>query len=371
MPPSCIESLMLPVKTVKWVGDADGVLDLLDQRLLPQRVERLQCQTPQQVYEAIRTLAVRGAPAIGVAAAYGVCLALRNKPEETPLAEAKTLVAQTTLHLASSRPTAVNLFAALNRMKAVVQTSPPCTAQFKQRLLDEAHAINQQEQDNCQTIGRCGAPLVPDGKAVLTHCNAGALATTGIGTALAPFYIARQQHKRFTVYADETRPLLQGARLTAWELTQAGIETVVICDSMAAALMQAGRIQAVFVGADRIAANGDTANKIGTLGLSILARHYDIPFYVAAPSSTFDRSLPDGAAIPIEQRNGNEIRRFNDTLITPSQAETWNPAFDVTSAQYITAFITEHGILRPPFAESIAQTIPQQTDQHDKRESYE
>ena len=345
---------MRQIETIRWVGNCDGVLDILDQRHLPGRVQTLRCRHPQEVFEAIATLAVRGAPAIGVAAAYGVCLALRNTAEDTALDNARQIVSETADDLASSRPTAVNLFWALNRIKAVSQTVNTSTAQLKQRIWDEAQAIDRQEQDSCLSIGRYGAPLVPDGGAVLTHCNAGALATTGIGTALAPLYVAHEQGKRFTVYADETRPLLQGARLTAWELGQAGIETVVICDSMAATLMQAGRIGAIFVGADRIAANGDTANKIGTLALSILARHFDVPFYVAAPTSTFDNSIPDGSAIPIEQRSADEIRRFNDVFIAPRSAGVYNPAFDVTPTNHITAIITEQGIIKTP----LRQTIP-------------
>ncbi len=348
---------MRQIETIRWVGHCDGVLDILDQRHLPGRVQTLRCRHPQEVFEAIATLAVRGAPAIGVAAAYGVCLALRNTADSTALDNARQIVSETADDLASSRPTAVNLFWALNRIKAVSQTVNTSTAQLKQRIWDEAQAIDRQERDSCLSIGRHGAPLVPDGGAVLTHCNAGTLATTGIGTALAPLYVAHEQGKRFTVYADETRPLLQGARLTAWELTQAGIETVVICDSMAATMMQAGRIGAVFVGADRIAANGDTANKIGTLGLSILARHFDVPFYVAAPTSTFDNTIPDGSAIPIEQRSADEIRRFHDVLIAPPSAGIDNPAFDVTPARHITAIITEQGILQPPFTETILAVL--------------
>jgi methylthioribose-1-phosphate isomerase len=342
------------IETVRWVGGVDGVMEMIDQRLLPGRLEMLRCSRPAEVFEAIQTLAVRGAPAIGAAAAFGVCLGLKEMPDEAELAASIESVNEVSQLLAKSRPTAVNLFWALNRMKAAAKSVDGTTAQLKQRLLEEAQAICEQDRQMCEAIGQYGAKLVPNGGAVLTHCNAGALATAGIGTALAPLYVAHREGKQFTAYADETRPLLQGARLTAWELKQAGIETMLVCDNMAARLMQQGRIQAVFVGADRIAANGDTANKIGTLGVSILARHYGVPFYVAAPSSTFDLGIADGRDIPIEERNGDEIRRVNGVLIAPEDVGVYNPAFDVTPAEHITAIITERGVIRPPYTETIA-----------------
>ena len=348
---------MKTIKTLQWLGGPDGLLEMIDQRRLPGRLEMLPCKTPQEVYAAIQTLAVRGAPAIGVAAAFGVCLALRNIPDNCPPESAVEIVAQAAAYLTTSRPTAVNLSWALNRMNAIAKSFAGSTVQLKRRLLDEAQTICDEDRQMCQAIGRHGESLVPDGGAVLTHCNAGALATAGIGTALAPLYIAHGQGKRFTVYADETRPLLQGARLTAWELTQAGIETVLACDNMAARLMQQGRIQAIFVGADRIAANGDAANKIGTLGLSILAAHFAVPFYVAAPSSTFDLDIPDGSSIPIEERNKEEVLHLNGVQIAPDAADAYNPAFDVTQARHITAIITEKGLIRPVTTENVMTII--------------
>jgi methylthioribose-1-phosphate isomerase len=349
-------------KTLQWIGDYDGLLELIDQRLLPQRLEYLKCQGPQMLFEAIQTLAVRGAPAIGVAAAYGVCLGLRDLPDQTPIRQAVEQVEKTVDYLAASRPTAVNLFWALERMKKTaveyVAANPiAATKTLKQALLAEAKTIENEDKKMCLAIGQNGLPFIPDSGAVLTHCNAGALATAGIGTALAPMYLAHSQGKKFTVYVDETRPLLQGARLTAWELTQAGIPAILVCDNMAASLMKAGKIDAVFVGADRIAANGDTANKIGTLGLSVLCRHFNIPLYVAAPSSTFDLSIPDGSHIPIEQRNMQEVIQFAGIPITPDKIGAYNPAFDVTDAGDITAIITEHGVIYNPSEDNIRRCL--------------
>ena len=341
-------------ETIQWAGGTHGTVELIDQRQLPAQLQILHCKTPAQIYEAIQTLAVRGAPAIGVAAAFGVCLALRETSNDLPLAAALEKVSDAVGYLNASRPTAVNLSWALKRMQAAARAFSGSTEQLKQRLLNEAQAILDEDRQMCEAIGHWGEPLVPDGGAVLTHCNAGALATAGIGTALAPLYIAHQNGKQFTVYADETRPLLQGARLTAWELTHAGIKTVIVCDNMAARLMQQGRIQAVFVGADRIAANGDTANKIGTLGLSILAKHYNIPFYVAAPSSTVDLSLDSGLQIPIEERKATEITDILGSGVEMPGVSVYNPAFDVTDAENITAIILEKGIIRQPDRQKIA-----------------
>jgi methylthioribose-1-phosphate isomerase len=349
-------------ETLKWAGDTDGCLELTDQRLLPGRFETMDCRTVEQLYEAIQTLAVRGAPAIGVAAAYGVCLAAQTIPAGLSLQAALEHIQQGCTYLAQSRPTAVNLFWALDRMQqkaaAFVLDHPgQSTVMLKQCLLTEAHAICAEDRAMCEAIGRFGAPLIPDGGAVLTHCNAGALATAGIGTALAPMYIAHRDGKKFTVYVDETRPLLQGARLTAWELAQGGIETRLVCDNMAASLMQQGRIAAIITGADRIAANGDAANKIGTLGLSILARHYGVAFYIAAPSSTFDLTLTDGTQIPIEERRAEEICGFGGSSVAPAGTKVYNPAFDVTPAANITAIITEKGIIERPDTEKIRQRL--------------
>ena len=351
----------MPIETLTWRGQADGWLELIDQRLLPERFEILRCETPQQLFVAIQTLAVRGAPAIGVAAAYGVCLALRSFTGNN-LSEAFNAVEGVCDNLAVSRPTAVNLFWALDRMKkaagAFVAVHPTCSVEtFKQVLLDEAHAICKEDKAMCEAIGRNGVDLIPDGGAVLTHCNAGVLATAGIGTALAPMYLAYKNGKQFRVYVDETRPLLQGARLTAWELTQAGIETVLICDNMAASLMQAGKINAVITGADRIAVNGDTANKIGTLGLSVWAKYYGVPFYVAAPSSTFDLLIENGSQILIEQRNAREVTGFGGHPTAPQGVDVYNPAFDVTPAANIAALVTERGIITTPDREKITEHL--------------
>jgi methylthioribose-1-phosphate isomerase len=351
------------LETLRWCGDCDGLLELIDQRLLPGRIEYLQCRTPQTLFEAIQTLAVRGAPAIGVAAAYGVCLGLKDLPNSATIGQAIEQARKTADFLAASRPTAVNLFCALERMKKTASdfiAANPYTAtpeSLKHALLDEAKIIEKQDKQMCLAIGQNGLPFIPDGGTVLTHCNAGALATAGIGTALAPMYLAHDQGKKFTVYVDETRPLLQGSRLTAWELTQAGIDAVLICDNMAAGLMKAGKINAVFVGADRIAANGDTANKIGTLGLSILCRHFNIPFYVAAPTSTFDLSIPDGSHIPIEQRNIREITHLAGNSIAPDKIKAYNPAFDVTDRCNIATIITDRGVIENPDEDKIRRHL--------------
>lgn len=339
-------------QTLKWQGGPDGLLELIDQRLLPGVLATLQCTAPETLFDAIVTLAVRGAPAIGVAAAYGVCLGLRSLPAAAAVSDALQNVETTCRHLASSRPTAVNLFWALDRMQkkanAIAQSNPALSLDvFKQALLHEAQTIENEDKDMCLAIGRCGMPLIPDGGAVLTHCNAGALATAGIGTALAPMYMAHQAGKRFRVYVDETRPLLQGARLTAWELSQAGIDAVLICDNMAASLMRQGSIAAVITGADRIAANGDTANKIGTYTLAVLAKEHGIPFYIAAPITTIDMKTKTGEDIPIEERGSEEVTCYNGQRLAPEGIEVLNPAFDVTPAAYITAIITEKKASKP------------------------
>jgi methylthioribose-1-phosphate isomerase len=349
-------------ETLRWIGGTDGRLALTNQRLLPGRLETLYCETVEQLYEAIQTLAVRGAPAIGVAAAYGVCLAAQRISDVSLPETAIEQIGRGCDDLARSRPTAVNLFWALDRMRQTavgfVRTHPDAQAgSLRACLLAEAHAICAEDKAMCEAIGQHGVSLIPDGGAVLTHCNAGALATAGIGTALAPMYVAHRIGKRFTVYVDETRPLLQGARLTAWELTQGGIDAVLVCDNMAASLMAAGRVDAVITGADRIAANGDAANKIGTLGLSILAKHYQIPFYIAAPSSTFDANLPDGSHIPIEHRGSEEVRGFGENAVAPAGINVYNPAFDVTPAANITAIITEKGIIEHPNTEKITRRL--------------
>lgn len=343
----------MPIETLKWLGDENGVLELIDQCRLPAQVSQLHCQTPEELFEAIQTLAVRGAPAIGVAAAYGVCISAQSIPQDSRLEQAIADIEKACEYLASSRPTAVNLFWALDRMQKtarefVDQNPDQSVGSFRQCLLRQAHAICREDKAMCEAIGQNGEHLIPDGGAVLTHCNAGALATAGIGTALAPMYKAHRAAKKFRVYVDETRPLLQGARLTAWELIQTGIDAVLVCDNMAASLMQDSKIDAVITGADRIAANGDAANKIGTLGVSILAKHYSVPFYIAAPSSTFDLSIDSGDAIPIEQRSADEVRMFGQSKTAPENINVYNPAFDVTPADHIKGIITEKGLIEEP-----------------------
>jgi len=343
--------------TVKWNGNTDGVLELIDQRLLPLEFVVLSVREVEPLHEAIRTLAVRGAPAIGVAAAFGPVLALQQLDAGADVSEGLEQVNRTCDYLATSRPTAVNLFWALDRMRAKAQQAaadPQATLQsLRTTLLAEAQTICAEDIEMCRCIGRYGEPFIREGFGVLTHCNAGALATAGEGTALAPMFEAHRKGKRFKVYADETRPLLQGARLTAWELQQAGIDATLICDNMAGWLMKEGKIDMVITGADRIAANGDTANKIGTYSVSILARHHGIPFYIAAPSSTFDLSLASGAGIPIEQREAKEVTGFGTTQTAPESMAVYNPAFDVTDAQNITAIITERGIIEGPTTQRI------------------
>jgi methylthioribose-1-phosphate isomerase len=336
-----------PPRTIAWVGGTDGFVRLLDQTLLPKRLEYRDCHTVEEVWEAIKVLRVRGAPAIGVAAAYGVVLGmqpwLRN-----PAADRGKRLREVTDYLRTSRPTAVNLFWALERMETAgrgVTFLPPQA--WMERLLQLAQQIEEEDRQMCRAIGRAGAHLIRDGQGVLTHCNAGGLATADYGTALAVMFTAAEEGRKFQVFADETRPLLQGARLTAWELQQRGLDVTLICDNMAAQVMKEGRVQLVITGADRIAANGDTANKIGTYGVALLARAHDIPFYVAAPSSTFDLTLPNGAAIPIEQRDPREVTHGLGRQTAPEGVKVYNPAFDVTPAHLIAGIITERGLIQP------------------------
>ncbi len=345
-------------ETLRWVGGIDGYLELIDQRRLPAQFEMLKCETIQQLYDAIKTLAVRGAPAIGVAAAFGICLAMQETGEGD-LSEALWHVKKSAEYLATARPTAVNLFWALDRMKGratrfIAENSDADLTAFREALLREASAICDEDKQMCKRIGENGEKLIEAGSGILTHCNAGALATAGQGTALSLLYEAHEKGKKFKVYVDETRPLLQGARLTMWELVQAGIDATLICDNIAGALMKQGKINAIVTGADRIAANGDTANKIGTFSLSILAKEHNIPFYIAAPTSTFDVSIKTGADIPIEQRAGDEVASFGGVKTAPEGADIYNPAFDVTDAQNITAIITEKGVIARPNSEKIA-----------------
>ena len=342
------------VPTLRWEGGVDGHLVLLDQTQLPGEVVELHCHTVEDVWQAIKRLAVRGAPVIGVAAAYGVCLAnesgIRGDSSPGGAGGFQEYLAACD-YLATSRPTAVNLFFALDRMRGVVERHRGLAVdELSAVLLDEAHAIRLEDERMSEAIGRHGADLLddlPEGAGILTHCNAGALVTTGVGTALAVVYELARHGKRPHVWVDETRPLLQGARLTAWELTQRGIDCTLICDSMAAQVMREGRVQAVITGADRIAANGDTANKIGTYGVAVLAKAHEIPFYVAAPTSTFDLSIGSGDEIPIEQRAGEEITEGFGVRTAPEGVKAYNPAFDVTPARLIRAIFTENGAIAP------------------------
>ncbi len=331
--------------TLEWVDDEDGFLRLIDQTRLPERIELVDCRSAEQVWEAIRVLRVRGAPAIGVAAAFGLCLAMRPHRDSDPQTFINELDSAAT-YFCSARPTAVNLSWAVQRVQKVGAAASNARAAFT-AMLAEARAMATEDAEVCRLIGAAGARLVPEGGGVITHCNAGALATVAHGTALSVLYAAEAQGRRFRVFADETRPLLQGARLTALELQAAGIDVTVLCDNAAGWLMRTGQVQMAIVGADRIAANGDTANKIGTYGLAVLARHHNIPFYVAAPLSTFDPSIPSGDQIPIEQRAEDEVSRPFGHQITPAGVPCWNPAFDVTPADLVTAIICERGVLQP------------------------
>ena len=342
-----------PFATLRWQDDIDGYLVLLDQTRLPGDVVEIECRDVDQVCDAIGRLCVRGAPAIGCAAAYGVCVSLRELDigRADAIEHAKLVVEQACAQLATSRPTAVNLFWALDRMRGAARQSVAATPrQFAGELLAEARAIHAEDRHMCAAIGLHGADLLDDlpvGSNLLTHCNAGALATGGDGTALSVIFELARRGRQPHVWVDETRPLLQGARLTTWELQQRGIACTLICDSAAAQVMSEGRVQAVVAGADRISAAGDAANKIGTQGVAVLARHFDIPFYIAAPSSTFDLSLSGGAQIPIEQRAAEEITHGFGTATAPGGVQVYNPAFDVTPASLITQIVTERGSVVP------------------------
>lgn len=334
------------IETVAW---KDGKVRLIEQTRLPRELVYIECERVEEVADAIRRLAVRGAPAIGVAAAYGLVLGLAPD-RDAPLNRFRERLVEVHALLAATRPTAVNLRWALDRMAGVAAAaSARSSRELWDRLLAEAEAIHREDLELSRAIGRAGAELLADGDTVLTHCNAGGLATSGLGTALAVVYAAVEAGKKIRVLADETRPLFQGARLTAWELSRAGIPVTVICDGAAPYLIGREHVRAVIVGADRIAANGDFANKIGTLGAALGARHHGVPFYVAAPSSTLDLSIASGEAIPIEERDAREVASpFGESLV-PDGVRAMNPAFDVTPAALVTAFILEKGVVRPPF----------------------
>ncbi|MFH1417465.1 MAG: S-methyl-5-thioribose-1-phosphate isomerase [Planctomycetota bacterium] len=347
-----------PLRPVWWNAEArpHGVLEMIDQTLLPGEMTTITCATVQSVWDAIKRLQVRGAPAIGVAAAYGVIVGL-NEFEATDRTWPE-LLEEVCDHLASSRPTAVNLFWAIQRMRRRAETLRRHSwAEVRDALLAEAHTIRDEDAAMCRAIGEAGQHLIEPGAGVLTHCNAGALATSEYGTALAVMYAAHARGRSFKVFADETRPLLQGARLTVWELDRAGIDVTLICDNMAAVLMAERKVNLVITGADRIAGNGDAANKIGTYGVAVLAAAHDIPFYVAAPSSTFDMAIKDGSEIPIEHRDADEIRRVLGRQVAPPDVQCYCPAFDVTPARLITGIITEKGLISPVTAENVGEAL--------------
>ncbi len=342
------------IPTLIWTDEG---VRFIDQTKLPLEESYVLAKTYEEVADVIVTMVVRGAPAIGVSAAYGVVLGAMKTEATTP-AEFAPEFERICSRLAATRPTAVNLFWAIDRMKGLfgnLRLSGTSLDQIKKRLLAEAHAMYNEDIAACKAMGAYGGELLPQEGGVLTHCNAGALATCGYGTALGVIRAAVEQGKKIHVYADETRPFLQGARLTAWELMADGIPTTVICDNMAASLMRRGKIQAVVVGADRIAANGDTANKIGTYNVAILAREHGIPFYVAAPRSTVDLATPTGDSIPIEERPAVEVTHHGGKQLTPNGVGICNPAFDVTPARLVTAIITERGVMRAPYTTSLRE----------------
>jgi len=339
-------------ETIRWNNNR---VELIDQRLLPEKERYVKCLTDKDIHMAIKTMKIRGAPAIGVAGAYGVYLGIR-KSNAKDFRMFKKELDRTIKYLAGSRPTARNLFWALERVEERVgKNTGALVKKLKRIVLDEAHAILAEDRKTCRSIGRYGKELIAKGSRILTHCNAGGLATVDYGTALGVIFSARKKIKR--VYVDETRPILQGARLTVWELMKAEIPTTLICDNMAASLMAKKEIDAVIVGADRIAANGDTANKIGTYNLGVLARYHKVPFYVAAPVSTFDLSMISGAEIPIEERSSSEVKKMGGKYLTVRDVDVRNPAFDVTPAKLITAIITERGIIWKPTRRKVMSLI--------------
>jgi len=354
--PSQNHDISPPAAVAEWIGDAKrGILRLLDQTRLPGDTVFIDCRDALAVNDAIRRLAVRGAPAIGIAGAYGMVVAAQFLPDSNDFHTGVEAAAE---YLSTARPTAVNLEWAVRRvLRRARRTISDRYDEIREAMLEEARAIHAEDAAMCLAIGRAAAPLIKNVAGVMTHCNAGALATGGIGTATAGMYVAHAEGHVFRVYCGETRPLLQGSRLTAWELMQAGIDAVVITDNMAAQVMREGRVQMVITGADRIAANGDAANKIGTYGLAVLARQHGIPFYVAAPYSTFDLDLPGGEGIPIEQRGAGEITEGFGRRTAPEGVKTYSPAFDVTPGELITAIITDRGIIEPVTEENVRKVV--------------
>lgn len=344
----------MPIATIEWKNNC---LRIIDQTKLPLKLEYIDCHSVKSVWKAIKELKVRGAPAIGIAGAFGVVIGARDI-ETQDLDLFKKKLDKVIRYLASSRPTAVNLFWALERMKQVAyrKENSKCL-EIKRQLLNEALDILDEDKKICRKMADFGASLIQDGEICLTICNAGALATADYGTALGVFYRAKEKGKGLKVFACETRPLLQGARLTAWELKKQGIDVTLIADNTAGFLMKKGLINKVFVGADRIAQNGDTANKIGTFNLALISHYHKAPFYVVAPSSTFDLSLKSGKSIPIEHRKDSEVLKLQNKIAVSPKVKVYNPAFDVTQAQFIRAFVTEKGIIRPPFSKNIKDVL--------------
>ena len=346
----------MPIKTIEWI---EGKVRIIDQSKLPQKLKYICCKDVETLREAISSLKIRGAPLIGIAAAFGVVLGIKDSSAQEYLSFQKEMD-KIIDYLARSRPTAVNLFWSLKRMRDCAKKNKDKEIKEIKTILEkEALQIMEEDKQCNRRIGEKGAPLIEDGETILTHCNAGALATADYGTALGIVYRAKEKGKKVKVYVDETRPLLQGARLTAWELLREGIEVVLICDNMAGQVMQKGKIDKVLVGADRVAANGDVANKIGTYMLAVLAKENGIPFYVACPSSSIDLSLSCGKAIPIEQRDSSEITNGLGKRIAPRGIKTYNPAFDVTPARYIKGIITEKGMHEPPYEKSLQKPFAQ------------
>ena len=344
-------------KTIEWIGGLDGHVAMIDQTLLPTQERIIECRDAQTMYDAIKRLSIRGAPAIGIAAAMGLVLGVRDDRTDDRVRFLAN-VAKVADFLATSRPTAVNLFWALDQMRRCAESSPYTTVEaLKLAMLEEAKRIRDDDADKCRAIGQAGQGLIKPDCGVLTYCNAGGLATAELGTALAPMYVAHEAGRKFCVYAPETRPLLQGSRLTAWELSRAGIDVTLLCDGMVGALMKSGKVDLVITGADRIAANGDTANKIGTYSVAVLAKAHNLPFYVAAPSTTFDFSTENGSGIPIEERSADEIRSGMGRLTAPADVPCYCVAFDVTPADLIAGIITENGLISPVSAEKIREII--------------
>jgi methylthioribose-1-phosphate isomerase len=351
--------MMTRLKTIEWSDQLKDCV-IIDQTLLPRKLVYKHIKTIKGMFEAIKTLKVRGAPAIGIAAAFGAYLGIRNVSDQLKTSEFVSILTKKTKFLASSRPTAVNLFWALDRIQSkakLLVEQKFSVPEIKERLLEEAKLILQEDKLMCRKIGENGLRLLKGKKSILTHCNAGGLATSGLGTALAPIYISAEKGRLIHVFADETRPLLQGARITAFELQKSGIPITLICDNMAATVMARGLVEAVIVGADRISANGDTANKIGTYGVAVLAKAHKIPFYVAAPASTFNMAIKSGKEIPIEERSSWEITNGFGKQTAPDNIKVFNPAFDVTPNKFITAFITDKGVVLPSFFKNLKKVF--------------